>query len=115
MLTIGKKWIKENVNETVKVNMFGQEKNGHTYSICKSDFLITGEQPENIKRWSTLSRDGFQDANRKFDYMICNPPYGSGVGKKMRSLLKTNQKTQLEDFLLEHQEYQMDNFFFFNT
>jgi len=76
MLTIGKKWIKENISETVEVNMFGQEKNGQTYSICKSDFLITGEQPENIKRWSTLSRDGFQDTNRKFDYMICNPPYG---------------------------------------
>jgi len=76
MLTIGKKWIKENISEKVEVNMFGQEKNGQTYSICKSDFLITGEQPENIKRWSTLSRDGFQDINRKFDYMICNPPYG---------------------------------------
>ena len=76
MLTIGKKWIKENISETFEVNMFGQEKNGQTYSICKSDFLITGEQPENIKRWSTLSRDGFQDTNRKFDYMICNPPYG---------------------------------------
>ena len=76
MLTIGKKWIKENISKTIEVNMFGQEKNGQTYSICKSDFLITGEQPENIKRWSTLSRDGFQDTNRKFDYMICNPPYG---------------------------------------
>lgn len=76
MLTTGKNWIKENISETVEVNMFGQEKNGQTYSICKSDFLITGEQPENIKRWSTLSRDGFQDTNRKFDYMICNPPYG---------------------------------------
>ena len=76
MLTIGKKWIKENISKTIEVNMFGQEKNGQTYSICKSDFLITGEKPENIKRWSTLSRDGFQDTNRKFDYMICNPPYG---------------------------------------
>ena len=76
MLTIGKKWIQENVSKDIEVNMFGQEKNGQTYSICKSDFLITNEQPENIKRGSTLSRDGFEDTNRKFDYMICNPPYG---------------------------------------
>ena len=91
MLTIGKKWIKENISETVEVNMFGQEKNGQTYSICKSDFLITNEQPENIKRWSTLSRDGFQDTNRKFDYMICNPPYGVSW-KKDEKFVKNESK-----------------------
>ena len=51
-------------------------KNPQTYSICKSDLLITTEQPENIKLGSTLSKDGYKDTNRKFDYMICNPPYG---------------------------------------
>lgn len=76
MLTIGKKWIHENVSKDIEVNMFGQEKNGQTYAICKSDFLITDEQPENIKQFSSLSKDGFMDTNRKFDYMICNPPYG---------------------------------------
>jgi type I restriction enzyme M protein len=91
MLTIGKKWIKENISETIEVNMFGQEKNGQTYSICKSDFLITGEQPENIKPWSTLSRDGFQDTDRKFDYMICNPPYGVSW-KKDEKYVKNESK-----------------------
>ena len=91
MLTIGKKWIKENISETIEVNMFGQEKNAQTYSICKSDFLITGDQPENIKRWSTLSRDGFQDTNRKFDYMICNPPYGVSW-KKDEKYVKNESK-----------------------
>ena len=76
MLTVGKDWIQENVNKDVEVNMFGQELNPQTYSICKSDFLITNEQPENIKLGSTLSKDGYQDTNRKFDYMISNPPYG---------------------------------------
>ena len=76
MLTVGKEWIHKNVSKDVEVNMFGQELNPQTYSICKSDFLITNEQPENIKLGSTLSEDGYQDNNRKFDYMICNPPYG---------------------------------------
>ena len=76
MLTIGKKWIQDNVNKEVEVNMFGQELNPQTYSICKSDFLITNEQPQNIKLGSTLSRDGYSENDRKFDYMICNPPYG---------------------------------------
>ena len=91
MLTIGKKWIQENVSKEVEVNMFGQEKNGQTYSICKSDFLITNEQPENIKRGSTLSRDGFEDTNRKFDYMICNPPYGVSW-KKERQFVESESK-----------------------
>ena len=58
MLTVGKDWIQENVNKDVEVNMFGQELNPQTYSICKSDFLITNEQPENIKLGNTLSKDG---------------------------------------------------------
>ena len=76
MLTVGKNWIQENISNDVEVNMFGQELNPQTYAICQSDFLITNEQPQNIKNGSTLSKDGYQDSNRQFDYMICNPPYG---------------------------------------
>lgn len=75
MLTIGKQWVLENINPDIKINLFGQELNDTSYSICKSDFLITGEDPENIKGpKSSLSEDQFQ--GRKFDYMIVNPPYG---------------------------------------
>ena len=76
MLTVGKNWIKEKISKEIEVNMFGQELNPQTYSICKSDFLITNEEPENIKLGSTLSKDGYKEINRKFDYMISNPPYG---------------------------------------
>jgi len=91
MLTVGKDWIQENVSKDVEVNMFGQELNPQTYSICKSDFLITDEQPENIKLGSTLSKDGYQDTNRKFDYMICNPPYGVSW-KKDEKYVKNESK-----------------------
>lgn len=74
MLTMGKEWITENVNDKVHINMYGQELNPQTYSICKSDFLITGEDPNNIKLGSSLSYDQFE--GRKFDYMITNPPFG---------------------------------------
>ncbi|MGM1056314.1 MAG: type I restriction-modification system subunit M [Bacteroidota bacterium] len=76
MLTLGKDWIKENVQTKIDVNLFGQELNPQTFSICKSDFLITDEQPNNIKLGSTLTNDQFGDGNRKFDYMITNPPFG---------------------------------------
>jgi len=91
MLTVGKRWIRENVSKDVEVNMFGQELNAQTYSICKSDFLITNEQPEHIKLGSTLSKDGYQDTNRKFDYMICNPPYGVSW-KKDEKYVKNESK-----------------------
>ncbi len=88
MLTVGKNWIQKNINKNIEVNMFGQELNPQTYSICKSDFLITDEQPENIKIGSTLSKDGYQDTNRKFDYMICNPPYGVSWKKDQKFVIK---------------------------
>jgi len=74
ILMIGKDWVKENISSSVKINLYGQEINPQSYSICKSDFLISGEDPENIKLGSTLSQDQFED--RKFDYSITNPPFG---------------------------------------
>jgi len=75
MLTIGKKWIHENVNKNLKVELYGQELNDVTYAICKSDFLMADENPDNIQGpLSSLSEDRYQD--RKFDYMITNPPFG---------------------------------------
>lgn len=75
MLTIGKEWIQKNINSKLKINLYGQELNDTTYAICKSDFLITGEDPENIRGpKSSLSEDQFQ--GQKYDYMIVNPPFG---------------------------------------
>ena len=74
MLTIGKEHVHQNINDKVRLRMLGQELNPQTYSICKSDMLITGEDPDNIRLSSSLSEDSFQ--GNKFDYMITNPPFG---------------------------------------
>ncbi len=74
MLTMGKEWVLENINPNIEIKTSGQELNPQTYSICKSDMLISGENPDNIKLGSSLSEDGFQ--GDKFDYMITNPPFG---------------------------------------
>ncbi len=77
MLSVGKDWLNENTPlKQSNINLFGQEINETTYSICKSDFLITGENPNNIKLGSSLSQDGFPEIDRRFDYMITNPPFG---------------------------------------
>ena len=87
MLTIGKDWLRDNTQiNPSNINLFGQELNPQTYSICKSDFLITDEQPDNIKLGSTLTNDQYGDGNRKFDYMITNPPFWG----KLEVRTKTN-------------------------
>ena len=74
MLTIGKEYIHQNINDKVKLRLLGQELNPQTYSICKSDMLITSEDTDNIRLGSSLSEDNFQ--GKRFDYMITNPPFG---------------------------------------
>lgn len=75
MLTIGKEWVHTNINPNLKIDLYGQELNDVTYSICKSDLLMMDENPENIQGpSSSISDDRHQ--GRKFDYMITNPPFG---------------------------------------
>lgn len=74
MLSISKEWILENINADIDIRLFGQELNPQTYAICKSDMLITGQNPNNIHLGSSLSEDKLQD--KTFDYMITNPPFG---------------------------------------
>ena len=75
MLTVGKNWVHENINPNLILQLYGQELNDVTYSICKSDLLILGENPNYIYGpYSSLSNDCL--TGRKFDYMITNPPFG---------------------------------------
>ena len=62
-------------NDTLTIQLYGQEINEEIYAICKSDMLIKGDNSGNIKGpTSTLSHD--QLPNNTFNYMISNPPYG---------------------------------------
>src|SRR5699024_6601956 len=42
------------------IYLYGKEINGETYAICKSDMMIKGNDPGNIRIGSTLSDDEFQ-------------------------------------------------------
>ena len=74
MLTLGKEYFREQINPDADIRLLGQELNAQTYAICKSDMLITGENPDAIQHGSSLSNDRFQ--GQRFDYMITNPPFG---------------------------------------
>jgi len=61
-------------NPSIRVELFGQELNGESFGICKSDMLVTGHDPEQIAFGNTLTHDAHAD--KKFHYMLSNPPYG---------------------------------------
>jgi type I restriction enzyme M protein len=90
MLSIGKNWVHENINPNIDINLFGQELNPQTYSICKSDFLITDEEPDNIKLGSTLTKDQHND--RGFDYMITNPPFGVSWKSEEKQIINESKE-----------------------
>ena len=65
------------INPKAEIRLFGQEVNPETWAVCKSDLFMkdpTGHDARNIAFGSVLSND--RHANRTFDYLIANPPYG---------------------------------------
>ncbi len=74
MLTIGKEYLLGAINPTLDVFLYGQEINEKTYAVAKADMLMQGEDPENIKRENTLTRDLLP--GKQFNYMLSNPPFG---------------------------------------
>ncbi|MFM2169612.1 MAG: hypothetical protein RIS79_3983, partial [Verrucomicrobiota bacterium] len=62
------------IRSSAAVYLYGKEVNPETYAICKSDMMIKGNNPENIRYGSTLATDEFSQL--RFDFMLSNPPYG---------------------------------------
>lgn len=87
MLTESQNFIEENYPSTTSkrdIYLYGKEINDETYAICKSDMMIKGNNPENIKVGSTLSSDEF--AKQRFDFMLSNPPYGKSWASEQKNI-----------------------------
>ncbi len=85
MLTESQNFIKDEGGEIRAigdVHLYGKEINDETYAICKSDMMIKGNNPENIRVGSTLSTDEF--AGKHFNYMLSNPPYGKSWDSELK-------------------------------
>jgi type I restriction enzyme M protein len=89
-LSSGSEYIHE-INPNASLVTFGQELNPESYAICKADMMIKGQPVENIKLGNTLSDD--QLANKKFDYMLSNPPFGV-EWKKVQKQVTDEHKVQ---------------------
>lgn len=84
MLSVAESFIMEQ-NPDAKLEVFGQEINPESYAICKSDMMIKGQNPSNIKFGNTFTVDGLE--YDKFDYMLSNPPFGVDW-KKAEKIIK---------------------------
>jgi type I restriction enzyme M protein len=62
------------LNPKIRVELYGQEINGESFGICKSDMLVTGHNPEQIAFGNTLTDDAHK--GERFHYILSNPPYG---------------------------------------
>lgn len=69
------------LNPKIRVELYGQELNGESFGICKSDMLVTGHDPEQIAFGNTLTGDSHK--GKTFHYILSNPPYGVDWKKYM--------------------------------
>jgi type I restriction enzyme M protein len=85
MLTESQNFIKDEegiIKASSDVYLFGKEINDETYAICKSDMMIKGNNPENIRVGSTLATNEF--AGQQFNFMLSNPPYGKSWASELK-------------------------------
>jgi len=90
MLSVAGEYLAEH-NPQARLTMFGQELNAESYAICKADMLIKGQDVANIVFGNTFSEDGHP--NKKFDYMLSNPPFGV-EWKKVEKEIRKEHETQ---------------------
>ena len=90
MLSVAENHVRS-FNQEANLHVFGQELNPESYAVCNSDMLIKGQEPENIAYGNSFTNDGFPE--RKFDYMLSNPPFGVSW-KKVKDQIETEHKEQ---------------------
>ena len=105
MLTEAQNFIKDEegaIKALGDVYLYGKEINDETYAICKSDMMIKGNDPSNIKSGSTLSTDEF--SGTRFDFMLSNPPYGKSWSSDLK-YIKDGKEVIDPRFIVKLKDY----------
>jgi type I restriction enzyme M protein len=82
MLSVAAERLRE-LNPDATLVPFGEEVNPETWAICSSDMMMKGSEGK-ITMGNCFSQDGF--AGERFDYFLCNPPYGVEWKKVERAI-----------------------------
>ena len=92
MLSIAERHLRD-LNPDARLELFGQEINGETYATCVSDMMVKGHDTDNIVFGNTFTEDGL--AAERFDYMLCNPPFGVDWKKYQKQVVDEADKLGL--------------------
>jgi type I restriction enzyme M protein len=90
MLSIAEEYLHE-LNTGARLEVFGQELNPESYAICKADMIIKGNNAANMKFGNSFTSDGLAD--KQFDYMLSNPPFGV-EWKKVETIIRAEKDAQ---------------------
>ena len=89
MLSVSEEYLR-NLNPQGRLEVYGQEVNAETYATCRADMLIKGQNASRIRFGNSFDND--QHPNRRFHYLLANPPFGvewKMVANHVRSEHKT--------------------------
>ena len=73
MLSVSEEYLRR-LNPQGRLRVFGQEVNAETYATCRADMLIKGQDASLIRFGNSFDND--RHPNRRFDYLLANPPFG---------------------------------------
>lgn len=85
MLIQSRDYLRECGADASELALFGQEKMGTTWSICKMNMLLHGISHAVIKQEDTLREPQHQDEDgqlKRFDRVLANPPFSQNYIKK---------------------------------
>ena len=85
MLIQVRDYVREKGQDASNVRLFGQEKMGTTWSICKMNMLLHGIPDADIRQQDTLRKPQHKDESnqlRRFDRVLANPPFSQNYIKK---------------------------------
>ena len=82
MLSVASERLRE-LNPDATLVPFGEEVNPEAWAICSSDMMMKATTGR-VVLGNSFSQDGFQ--GERFDYFLCNPPYGVEWRKVERSV-----------------------------
>lgn len=73
MLAVAEEYTRERCPDA-RLEIAGQELNAESYAICIADAIMRGHSAGSIALGNSLTNDAFAD--RQFDYILSNPPFG---------------------------------------
>jgi len=85
MLIQTRDYLRENNGNADQIALFGQEKIGTTWSICKMNMLLHGISHADIRQEDTIRAPQHLDENnelKRFDRVLANPPFSQNYIKK---------------------------------